>query len=52
MGTTRDHCRYIKALLTAYEGAITIWGIDRSVRPVQKANDTVIAHSGSAKSES
>ena len=28
MGTTRYYCRYIKVLLTPYEGAITIGGID------------------------
>ena len=28
MGITRDFCRYIKALLTPYQGAITIGGID------------------------
>ena len=28
MGTTRDYCRYIKALLIPYSGAITIGGID------------------------
>ena len=28
MGTTRDYCRYIKALLSPYSGAITRAGID------------------------
>ena len=32
MGTTRYYCRYIKALLTPYEGAITIGGIDPRFR--------------------
>ena len=30
MGTTRDYCRYTEALLTPYEGAFTIGGIDLS----------------------
>ena len=30
MGTTRDYCRYTKVLLTPYQGAITIRGIDLS----------------------
>ena len=28
MGTTRNYCRLIKALLTPYKGAITIEGVD------------------------
>ena len=30
MGTTRDHCRHSKALLTPYEGVITIMRMDLS----------------------
>ena len=28
VGTTRDYCRYIKALLSPYSGAIAVEGID------------------------
>ena len=34
MGTTRDYCRYIKALLSPCLGAITIGGIDLTYRVV------------------
>ena len=35
MGTTGDYCRYVKASLIPYSGAITIRGIDLSLEQLR-----------------